>query len=177
MIQRMHDSGIRVIMDVVYNHMQSTTNMDNIVPGYYFRSDEMGRYTNGSGCGNEVASERPMVHKFIIDSSKQWATNYNIDGLRFDLMALVDKDTIKDATNSIKSINPTNIVYGEPWTGGSTALSGDKQTVDGTQKNNQFGMFNDTFRDALRGGNSPSQGYVNGAAKSDTTGKVEEGNL
>lgn len=175
MIQGMHDAGIRVIMDVVYNHMQSTTNMDNIVQGYYFRSDDMGRYTNGSGCGNEVASERPMVHKFIIDSSKQWATNYNIDGLRFDLMALVDKDTIKDATNSIKSINPTNIVYGEPWTGGSTALSSDKQTVDGTQKNNQFGMFNDTFRDALRGGNSPGQGYVNGAANSDTTGKVEEG--
>jgi len=175
LVQGMHDAGIRVIMDVVYNHMQSTANMDNIVPGYYFRSDAQGNYTNGSGCGNEVASDRPMVHKFIVDSSKHWANDYNIDGLRFDLMSLLDTDTIKDATNSIKTINPTNIVYGEPWSGGSSSLDPNKQTVDGTQRNNHFGVFNDTFRDALRGSNDPGKGYINDGANSDTAGKVQEG--
>lgn len=175
MIEAMHDAGIRVIMDVVYNHMLTTTNMDNIVPGYYFRSDDQGHYTNGSGCNNEVASDRPMIHKFIVDSTKQWVNDYSIDGFRFDLMALIDTDTIKDVTNSIKAINPTEIVYGEPWDAGGSSLDPSKATVKGTQKGNHFAVFNDNFRDALRGNNTPGKGYVNDGANSDTTGKVMVG--
>ena len=96
MIMKFHERGIRIVMDMVYNHMMSTVNMDNIVPGYYFRSDYLGRYTNGSGCGNELASERPMVRKFIIDSCLHWIKDYKIDGIRFDLMELLDIDTTKE---------------------------------------------------------------------------------
>ncbi|MDD7267936.1 MAG: type I pullulanase [Lachnospiraceae bacterium] len=174
MIQGLHDANIRVVMDVVYNHMHSTANMDAIVPGYYFRTDDLGRLTDGSGCGNEVASDRPMVRKFIIDSCRQWAKNYNIDGLRFDLMSLIDIETMKQATAAMKAIDPTNIIYGEPWAGGVSALPIDRQTLDGQQKNQHFGVFNDTFRDALRGNNDPGKGYINANA-ADTRESVKKG--
>ncbi len=160
MVQAFHQKNIRVVMDMVYNHMTDTVNLDKIVPGYYFRSDSIGKFTNGSGCGNEMASERPMVSKFIVDSILHWINDYHIDGVRFDLMELIDLDTIKKVVAKLHAIDPSLIIYGEPWKGGYSPLT--NGTYRGTQKNNNFSIFNDFFRDAIRGTNSPSNGFVNG---------------
>ena len=160
MIKKLHDNGIRVVLDMVYNHMYETSNMDNIVPGYYFRSDNFGKYTNGSGCGNEMASEKPMVRKFIVDSILHWIKNYHIDGLRFDLMELIDLDTIKEIVKRSKEIDDKILIYGEPWKGGNSPLT--NGTYKGSQKGLGFSIFNDEFRNALRGNNNPSNGFING---------------
>ncbi|MDV4152565.1 type I pullulanase [Clostridium sp. AL.422] len=160
MIKALHKNNIRVVMDVVYNHMQDTRNLDNIVPWYYFRSNYRGRYTNGSGCGNEIATERPMVRKYIIDSIKHWLNDYHIDGFRFDLMGLIDIDTMKEVVKVTTEIDDNILVYGEPWKGGdSTLING---ICKGMQRGEGFSVFNDTFRDYIRGNNSPSNGFVNG---------------
>lgn len=160
MVKQFHNHGLRVVMDMVYNHMTETTNMDNIVPRYYFRTDEYGKFTNGSGCGNEMATERPMVRKFILDSILHWIQNYHIDGTRFDLMELMDFDTMQMIEKLVHKEDPSLLVYGEPWKGGNSPLW--NGTYRGRQKNNQFAIFNDIFRDATRGNNSPSYGFVNG---------------
>ncbi|XZH18890.1 type I pullulanase [Clostridium perfringens] len=160
MIKKFHDNGIRVVLDMVYNHMYETLNMDNIVPLYYFRSDEMGKYTNGSGCGNEMASEKPMVRKFILDSILHWIKNYHIDGLRFDLMELIDLDTMKEIVKRSEEIDEKILIYGEPWKGGDSPLN--NGTYKGSQKGLEFSIFNDDFRNALRGNNDPSNGFING---------------
>lgn len=160
MIKKFHDNGIRVVLDMVYNHMYETLNMDNIVPLYYFRSDEMGKYTNGSGCGNEMASEKPMVRKFILDSILHWIKNYHIDGLRFDLMELMDLDTMKEIVKRSEEIDEKILIYGEPWKGGDSPLN--NGTYKGSQKGLEFSIFNDDFRNALRGNNDPSNGFING---------------
>lgn len=174
MIAGFHSKGIGVVMDMVYNHMTDTQNFDNIVPKYYFRTDALGRFTNGSGCGNELDTEKPMVRKFIKDSILHWIKNYKIDGLRFDLMELIDLETIKEITKEVKEIDPNIIVYGEPWKAGDSPLT--NGTYRGTQRNQDFSVFNDTFRDALRGNNSPGNGYINGDAHNPANiGKVMEG--
>ena len=122
MIMKFHSKGIRVVMDMVYNHMMSTVNMDNIVPGYYFRTDSLGRFTNGSGCGNELATERPMVRKFIVDSCMHWIRNYKIDGFRFDLMELIDINTTKEIVRKSIKLDQNFLIYGEPWKGGNSPL-------------------------------------------------------
>ncbi|WP_411170595.1 type I pullulanase [Clostridium sp. MB05] len=160
MIKVLHKNGIRVVMDVVYNHMQETRNLDSLVPSYYFRTDYRGRFTNGSGCGNEIATERPMVRKFIIDSITHWIKDYHIDGLRFDLMELIDIDTMKEITSLIKKIDDNILIYGEPWKGGESSLL--NGTYKGRQRGEDFSVFNDTFRDFIRGNNSPSNGFSNG---------------
>lgn len=160
MIKTFHDNGIRVVLDMVYNHMYETLNMDNIVPLYYFRSDEMGKYANGSGCGNEMASEKPMVRKFILDSILHWIKNYHIDGLRFDLMELIDLDTMKEIVKRSEEIDEKILIYGEPWKGGDSPLN--NGTYKGSQKGLEFSIFNDDFRNALRGNNDPSNGFING---------------
>lgn len=160
MIKKFHDNGIRVVLDMVYNHMYETLNMDNIVPLYYFRSDERGKYTNGSGCGNEMASEKPMVRKFILDSILHWIKNYHIDGLRFDLMELIDLDTMKEIVKRSEEIDEKILIYGEPWKGGDSPLN--NGTYKGSQKGLEFSIFNDDFRNALRGNNDPSNGFING---------------
>lgn len=160
MIKVLHKNGIRVVMDVVYNHMQETRSLDNIVPAYYFRTNYRGRFTNGSGCGNEIATERPMVRKFIIDSIRHWLKDYHIDGLRFDLMELIDIDTMKEVVKASKEIDESILIYGEPWTGGDSVLT--NGTYKGSQKGQDFSIFNDIFRDFIRGNNSPSNGFVNG---------------
>ncbi|MBU3143600.1 type I pullulanase [Clostridium sp. CF012] len=165
LIQTLHENGINVIMDVVYNHSVTIENspMDILVPGYYYRRDENGNYTNGSGCGNEIASEKPMTRKFILDSIVFWAQEYKIDGFRFDLMALHDIDTMKEVTRQAKIINPNIIIYGEPWTGGQSALEPSKQMRKGSQKGMQVSLFNDDMRNAIRGDNDGSwAGFVNG---------------
>lgn len=160
MVHGFHQQGVRVVMDVVYNHMACTKNLDNIVPGYYFRTDELGRYTNGSGCGNEMATERPMVGKLILDSLLHWLKDYKIDGFRLDLMELIDINTMKKIVATIQEIDPSILIYGEPWNGGYTQLS--NGTHRGCQKNEGFSIFNDVFRDAIRGSNNPGNGFVNG---------------
>ena len=160
MIKALHDNNIRVIMDVVYNHMQDTTNLDNLVPKYYFRTNYKGRYTNGSGCGNEIATERPMVRKYILDSIKHWLKDYNIDGFRFDLMGLIDIDTMREVVKIVDEVNDNILIYGEPWKGGESPLT--NGIYKGSQKGEGFSVFNDIFRDYIRGNNSPSNGFVNG---------------
>ena len=166
MIQRFHNKGLRVVMDVVYNHMTDSVNLDNIVPGYYFRSDGTGKYTNGSGCGNELATEHKMVGKMIIDSVVHWLKNYKIDGFRFDLMELIDLDTVKKIVAVTKAIKPGVLIYGEPWKGGDSPLI--NGTYRGTQRNQDFSLFNDVFRDAIRGSNNPGKGFINGGQHNPT---------
>lgn len=170
MLQSLHNNDIRVIMDVVYNHTHDETVFDPLVPGYYYRTDYLGRYTNGSGCGNEVASERPMVRKFIIDSLKHWVNRYSIDGFRFDLMGIMDIETITQAVQELHEIDPDIIIYGEPWGGGPTALPehmqcNKKNLREVFEKGHRLAAFNDNIRNAIRGNNDvprPSAAYVTG---------------
>ncbi|WP_020424609.1 type I pullulanase [Paenibacillus sp. OSY-SE] len=170
MVQALHDQGIRVVLDVVYNHtfvtgMESDLSVfDKIVPGYYYRTDAQGALTNGSGVGNEVATDRPMVSKYVRDSVKHWAEQYNVDGFRFDLMKLVDLNTTRGIISDVKAIDPSIIVYGEPWSGGNTPLASELQIEKGKQRGEGFAVFNDNFRGAIKGGSDDaSKGFATGA--------------
>ena len=164
-IQAMHDQKLRVNMDVVYNHVYNAGafSEESIVPGYFFRTDETGSLTNGSGCGNDVASERPMVRKFIVDSIKYWATEYNLDGFRFDLMGLMDIQTINEVTAALKVIDPTIIVIGEGWNMG-TLPDDQKANQVNIAKLNNVAHFNDQIRDGLKGSvfNATDTGWATG---------------
>ncbi|WP_297791511.1 type I pullulanase [uncultured Anaerococcus sp.] len=165
MVQAFHNNNISVIMDVVYNHTFKSydSNLDTLAKGYYHRRNDDGSFANGSGVGNEVASERAFVRKLIIDSLIHWTKEYKIDGYRFDLMALVDIDTIKIALNELRKINPNLIIYGEPWMAFASPLPFDKQILKGAQRSNSFGVFNDDFRDAIKGDvNGYGKGYIQG---------------
>jgi pullulanase len=165
MIQTLHENDIRVVMDVVFNHTYTTGDspFDILVPKYYYRCDMSGHYTDGSGCGNETASEKAMVRKFIVDSVKFWATEYKIDGFRFDLMALHDIETMKEVASELKVINPNILIYGEPWVGGASALDPIFQLRKGSQKGLNIGVFNDEIRNAIKGDNDGTGlGFVNG---------------
>ncbi|MDF2892796.1 MAG: type pullulanase [Clostridia bacterium] len=165
MVKALHENDIRVVMDVVYNHTYTTGDspFDILVPQYYYRTNDSGAYTNGSGCGNETASERAMMRKFILDSVKFWAEEYKIDGFRFDLMALYDKETMKEVEQELRKINPSILIYGEPWTGGTSALKASFQMVKGSQKGMNIAVFNDDIRNAIKGDNDGTGlGFVNG---------------
>ncbi|GIO34014.1 MULTISPECIES: type I pullulanase [Paenibacillus] len=152
MVMALHGKGIRVVMDVVYNHTYSVEDgpFEAVVPGYFYRRDARGRLANGSGVGNELATERPMVRKFILDSVRYWAEEYHIDGFRLDLMGLIDTDTVKRMAEELRrEVDPAIVVYGEPWTGGETPLA--RQTLKGSQRNLGFAVFNDHFRGAIKG--------------------------
>lgn len=157
LIQALHKNGIRVIMDVVYNHTGTAvdSNLNLAVPNYYYRFNEEGEFTDGSGCGNETASERTMVNKFIVDSVVYWAKEYHIDGFRFDLMGVHDQKTILDVRQALDQINPSIVVLGEGWTGGMSALSEDQQSLKASVArafgNKQIAAFSDDMRDGLRG--------------------------
>lgn len=169
MIQSLHRSGIRVIMDMVYNHTWKSydSNLNLAVPGYYYRQDQNGNFSNGSGCGNELASERFMVRKLIVDSVIYWAREYHIDGFRFDLMGLHDIETMKEIRIKLDEIDKTIIMYGEGWTGGGTPLrpedSAVKQNIVKLDKM-QIAGFSDDTRDGIKGHvfNSTEKGFVNG---------------
>jgi len=153
MIQTFHQNGIGVIMDVVYNHTYDVEGscLQKCVPDYYYRMDENG-YSNGSGCGNELASERPMVSKYIIDSLKYWAKEYHIDGFRFDLMGCLDIKTMEKAAQELKAINPSIILYGEGWMGGSSLLDWREAALKvNIPKFHGVGVFSDDIRDAIKG--------------------------
>jgi pullulanase len=148
-ISALHKQGLGVIIDVVYNHTHDFSTFDNIVPGYYFRTDYDGNYTNGSGTGNEIAAERPMVRKFILDSVKYWVTQYHVDGFRFDEMALLGQGTMKAVSQELHTINPHVIIFGEPWDGGTSGLTSDTLVTKGVQQNMGIGVFNDDIRNAV----------------------------
>lgn len=166
MVKSLHNNNIGVIMDVVYNHTYATEDspFNQLVPGYYYRFDGCGYYSNGSGTGNEVASEKPMVRKFIVDSVKYWAEEYHIDGFRFDLMALHDRDTMKEVENTLHKIDPSILIYGEPWTGGLSPLAPEQQMYKGAQQGMNIAVFNDHLRNAIKGDNDGmGTGFVSGA--------------
>ena len=168
MVKGLHDNGISVIMDVVYNHVYDagTFCFNQIVPQYFSRVSDSGVYSAGSGCGNDTASERSMVSKYIVDSVKYWADEYHIDGFRFDLVGLIDTDTINAVVEEVHKTHPNVIFYGEGWTM-STQVTKDTVTMT-TQANStrtpDFAFFSDTLRDSLRGSvfNNTERGYVSG---------------
>ncbi|MGN0738532.1 alpha-amylase family glycosyl hydrolase [Treponema porcinum] len=154
MIQKLHDNGISVIMDVVYNHTSGTTTgslYDSTVPGYFYRLNADGSYINGSGCGNEVATNHEMAKKYVIDSLKHWMQDYHINGFRFDLMGCLESETMKEIYDELYKIDPKVMVYGEPWTGGTSGVvEGASAAVSGSSDNG-VGAFDDDFRDAIKG--------------------------
>lgn len=165
MVMALHNAGIRVVIDVVYNHTSvGASPFEQIAPHYYFRYDAAGRLSNGSGTGNETASERPMMRKYIVDSVKFWATEYKIDGFRFDLMALHDVETMKQVRSALDQIDKSIIVYGEPWTGGASPLEPSQRMQKGNQKGTGIAVFNDNIRNAVKGDNDGAmRGYATGA--------------
>ena len=168
MVQAFHKQGIGVIMDVVYNHTYDIANncFQKCVPDYYYRTNEDGSYSNASGCGNEIASERPMVRKFIIDSLKYWVKEYHIDGFRFDLMGVLDIETMNQAAEELRKINPSIILYGEGWTGGASVLPDEQRALKSNLQQLQgIGAFSDDIRDYTKGHVfcQAGTGFVNGA--------------
>ena len=165
-------AGISIIMDVVYNHVSAAagSNFDVLMPGYYFRYNASGALSNGSGCGNETASDHAMFRKFMIDSVSFWASEYKLGGFRFDLMGLHDVDTMNALNDALKKINPHIVVYGEPWEGGNSELPASKQADQANGNRLSVGQFNDQMRDALiKGGlNDKSQlGWITDMASVD----------
>jgi len=154
MIQACHKAGIRVVLDVVYNH---TYNVDgsgftNTCPGYFYRTTDDGQLGNASGCGNETASERPMMRKFMIESCKYWLTEYHIDGLRFDLMGIHDIQTMNNIRHMADEIDPSILMYGEGWSAGAAQLPADRLALKANTKQlDRIAAFSDDIRDALRG--------------------------
>ncbi|WP_458121532.1 type I pullulanase [Paenibacillus sp. Z6-24] len=163
-VQALHGEGMRVVLDVVYNHTFSVDDgpFDRLIPGYFYRTDERGQLTNGSGVGNEIATERPMVRKYIKDSLRYWANEYHLDGFRFDLMGLIDTETVTQLTQELRrDIDPCILIYGEPWTGGWSPLP--QQTLKGAQRGKGFALFNDNFRSAIKGGSDDeTRGFATG---------------
>ena len=169
MVQGLHEHGIGVILDVVYNHVYNAGDFcfNNIVPGYFSRIDQNGVYSNGSICGNDTASERSMVRKYIVDSVKYWADEYHLDGFRFDLLGLIDVQTVNEVIEEVHKTHPHVIFYAEGWNMGTEVTKDD--VVLATQANSVetpgMAYFSDMIRDAVRGSNSNASktGYAAGA--------------
>ncbi len=169
MVMGLHKAGIRVVLDVVYNHTYHTTDahFQHLVPGYYHRQNKEGGFSNGSGCGNEVASDRSMVRKMMIDSLVFWAKEYHVDGFRFDLMGLHDLETMKQIRKALDKVDSTIILYGEGWTGGDSPLPWhDRAMKTHVGALDRIAAFNDTLRDAIKGhvANHHEPGFIQGAA-------------
>jgi len=172
MIKALHDEGIGVIMDVVYNHVYSTSAsaFEATVPGYYFRMQD-GRFLNSSGCGNVTASDKIMFRKFMVDSLRYWTEEYHIDGFRFDLMACHDIETMNIIREELDKIDPRIIMYGEPWTAndGENGISGEDccNKANAKKLSCRIGMFNDDMRHGIKGGSDDdSKGFIQGAGHS-----------
>ena len=175
MVMALHEAGIGVIMDMVYNHTyDANSSFNRIVPYYYYRYTSTGANSSASGCGNDTASERYMYGKFMVESTSYWMEEYKLDGLRFDLMGLHDLETMQEVESAVHTVNPEAIIYGEGWTMGST--------IDGSEQANQsnigkiektgdaigaIAVFNDAIRDGLKGSvfDATSTGYISGSVK------------
>ena len=168
MIKALHDKGIGVIMDVVYNHTASTdeSNFSLTVPGYYYRRHPDGSYSNASGCGNETASERQMMRDFIVKSVKYWTQEYHIDGFRFDLMAIHDIETMNKVVAELKEVNPDILIYGEGWTAGVSPLPPEHRALkENIARLKGVAVFSDDIRDAVKGhySDSADKGFASGS--------------
>ena len=154
MVQALHQAGIRVILDVVYNHTYDIehSNFQKTYPDYYYRKNADGTYSNGSGCGNETASEQPMMRRFMIESVKYWINEYHIDGFRFDLMGCHDIETMNAIRKAVDEIDPTIFIYGEGWSAGQCAYPQEKLGMKAnTALMPRIAAFSDEIRDGLRG--------------------------
>jgi pullulanase len=161
MVKALHDADIRVVLDVVYNHTSTSfaaSPFDQAVPWYYFRTTPGGRLRNESGTGNAVADERPMARKYIVDSLKYWVDEYHVDGFRFDLLGMMHKESVALLEKELHAMRPDLLIYGEPWTGG-----GPTHFPKGAQKKMRVAVFNDHFRNAIRGDlDGVSRGFAMG---------------
>ena len=154
MVQALHKAGFRVILDVVYNHTTdaSKTGFERTMPGYFYRMNADGTYCNGSGCGNETASEQEMFRKYMIESLEWWMKEYHIDGFRFDLMAIHDIETMNEISERLHAIDPDVVIYGEGWAASSPAYPSEQIALKAnTHMLDKVGAFSDNIRDAIRG--------------------------
>ncbi|MBJ8106387.1 MULTISPECIES: type I pullulanase [Bacillus cereus group] len=166
MIQTLHDNNLRVVMDVVYNHMYNAaeSNFHKLVPGYYYRYNEDGTFANGTGVGNDTASERKMMRKFMVDSVTYWAKEYNLDGFRFDLMGIHDYETMNEIRKAVNQIDPSIILHGEGWDLNTPLAAELKANQKNAEKMKGIAHFNDNIRDGLKGSvfEEKENGFVNG---------------
>lgn len=167
MVKSLHENGFRIVLDVVYNHTASTkySNFNLTVPGYFYRHNSDGSYSNASGCGNETASEREMVRRYIIESVKFWAKEYHIDGFRFDLMGIHDIETMNRLREELLKIDLTIFIYGEGWVAADSPLPFEQRAVkENVGQMEDIAVFNDEFRDGLKGSTFDEQepGYASG---------------
>ena len=177
MVLALHQAGIGVIMDVVYNHTagKDDSNFSRTAPGYYYRHRPDGSYSDASGCGNETASERKQMQNFIVNSVKYWATEYHIDGFRFDLMAIHDTETMTRVARELKEINPSIFVYGEGWTAGDSPLPVENRALkENVAKMTGIAVFSDDIRDAIKGhySNAADCGFATGKPGNEETVKI-----
>ena len=186
MVQALHSRGIGVVMDVVYNHtFSSDSSLNRIVPYYYYRYTPDGKDSNGSGCGNETASDRIMFRRYMIDSLLYWMTEYHIDGFRFDLMGVHDIKTMEEIEKALHKVNPKCLIYGEGWSGGTCALDNtllaSQYNISGIKASSGsaggVAVFNDAIRDGLKGSvfDSGSKGYISGNVTRETAERVSFG--
>jgi pullulanase len=176
MVQTLHQNGLRVILDVVYNHTSDInhSNFSQFAPGYFYRHNPDGSYSNATGCGNEVASEMPMARKFMIESVVYWAKEYHLDGFRFDLMGVHDITTMNMISDTLHKIDPTIFIYGEGWTAGNSPLPEALRAVKkNVSKLHEEAVFSDDLRDGLKGGwgDIKEKGFVSGNIKMDESVK------
>jgi len=177
MIKALHDAGIGVVMDVVYNHTANNddSNFSLTAPGYYYRHRPDGSYSDASGCGNETASDRAQMRDFIVNSVKYWAQEYHIDGFRFDLMAIHDIETMNKVAAELKRINPSIFVYGEGWTAGDSPLPVEQRALkENVDKMTGIAVFSDDIRDAVKGHYSDAgdRGFATGKPGNAETVKI-----
>lgn len=177
MVKSLHDAGIGVVMDVVYNHtaLNDDSNFSLTAPGYYYRHRADGSYSDASGCGNEIASEREQMRNFIVNSVKYWAKEYHIDGFRFDLMAIHDTTTMNDVVKALKEVNPDIFVYGEGWTAGDSPLPvGQRALKDNVAAMPGVAVFSDDIRDAVKGhySDATDRGFATGKPGNEETVKI-----
>ena len=177
MIKALHDAGIGVVMDVVYNHTAENdgSNFSLTAPGYFYRHRPDGSYSDASGCGNETASDREMMRDFIVNSVKYWAKEYHIDGFRFDLMAIHDTETMSEVTKALKEISPDIFVYGEGWTAGDSPLPAERRALkENVSKMPDVAVFSDDIRDAVKGhySDAADRGFATGKPGNEETVKI-----
>ena len=167
MIQAFHRNGLKVVMDVVYNHtaLLQNSSFEQLVPGYYFRKDARGNFSNASGCGNETASENVMFKNFMLQSLTHWIKEYQVDGFRFDLMGVHDIATMNVLADSLYTISPNLLLYGEGWTAGTSPLPDSSRALKSNVAHLKgISVFGDEFRDGLKGSvfEPKQKGYVSG---------------
>lgn len=171
MIRGLHEAGLRVIMDVVYNHVYEVSmhSLHKTVPGYFFRYDDKGRLSNGSGVGNDTASERRMMRKYILDSIRFWLEEYKVDGFRFDLMGIHDIDTMNEIRLLVDAIDPSIILLGEGWNMNTTLPSERRASQGNAERMPRIAHFNDVIRDAVRGSmfHPHETGFVSGGGRAE----------